>query len=418
MQRSVVAVTRRPECLHVTTEFVRVIAPLYFAYGTEVVEVACLECRSWPAPGKTAPVLSVAGTEIQSHPFPSANLFQDIPLFSTFGSLSVALWLLWELVLTGQQILVLGPTPDRCSKAVLGLCSLISPIPLAVDFRPFFTMFDQDFAAVSNPNNKAPLIIGGTNPFLLRSLEHFPNVVSLGTQRAEKDEINVARRNQTLRSLLRNRRWEKSIVLTKEESLVQRDTALISSLRRIGTDPKLTITENNERLRRAFRDLTSQFVQPLRSFLRMKPIGERAANGGLKVSAYHDDILREEYSFSKDSFLQYLLQVQGNRSKAVFPLELYRRFMSGPNFAPWLEAERHSISVERSQIVRTLIVETDVESLIAHSSRVGEELYARVATALHAEMAKPDRDVELCARMDEHLRALTAGSSRSEEPTH
>jgi hypothetical protein len=410
MQKSVVAVTRSPEFLNVANEFVRVMAPLFFTYGPEVLEVACVECMAWPLPGKHESQLSVAGTHIYSQPYPSTDLFQDIPLFSTFGSLSVGLWLLWELVLTGQQILVLGPTPDRCSKAVLGICSLISPIPLAVDFRPFFTMFDRDFAAISRADNTTPVIVGGTNPFLLRSLEHFPNVVSLGSHRVDSDDTQVARRNQTLRSLLRNRRWERSMVLTREEPLVIKDEKLLSTLRKLGTDPKATIAENNEKLRRAFRDITKRFLEPLEAFVRLRPIGQKAAKGGLRVSAYQDDILREEHFFSRDDFLASISSRSSIRDKQ-FPVILYKKFMEGPNFTAWLDNERRRLSGERLVIRRTLIVETDVESLLAVSLRGGDALASKVLRALNNEMAKPDRDIELCARMAEHLRALTNKSA-------
>jgi hypothetical protein len=406
MQKSLVAVCRSAESLHVASEFVRVLAPLLFAYGDDILEVACAECKSWPAPIETGNVLAVAGTQIVSQPYPSAHLFQDIPLFSTFGSLSVALWLLWELVLTGQQVLILGPTPDRCSKAVLGVCSLIAPIPLALDFRPFFTLFDADFAALSHPENKAPMVIGGTNPFLLRSLEHFPNVVSLGSQRSENEETHVARRNQPLRSLLRNRRWERSIVLTREEPLVARDEKLIASLRRIGSDPKTAIHENNERLRRTFRDLTRRLLLPLQTFIRSHPIGEKAAHGGLRVSAYQDEVLRERQPFSVDSFVAYLSSKTAKRDPA-FPIALYKRFLAGPNFAPWLEAETQRLTLERSRIVRSLIVHTDVDILLRMSSLGSNADFAPlIERALQGELAKTERDDELCARMTEHLHAI------------
>jgi len=406
LQKSVVAVTRSPEFLHVANEFVRVMAPIYFAYGSEVLEVACAECAAWPDPSLAGTTLTVAGTQINAQAFPSSDLFQDVALFSTFGSLSVGLWLLWELVLTGQQILVLGPTPDRCSKAVLGICSLISPIPLAMDYRPFFTMFDKDFATISRGAYPVPLIVGGTNPFLLRSLEHFPNVVSLGSQRVSSEETHVARTSQSLRTLLRNRRWEKSLLLTRDAPLVGKDETLLSSLRRLGTDPKTTITENNDKLRRAFRNLTKQFLEPIESFVRQKPIGDRAAQGGVQVSAYQDDVLLEQQRFSQEAFLTYL---GGRSSKETkqFPTELYRRFLGGPNFQPWLQEELRKLSGARNVIRRTLIVQTDVQSLLAVRVPPPETIASKVLQALNRELAKPDRDVELCNRMAEHLRALT-----------
>ena len=406
MQKSVVAVTRRPQYLYIISDFVRVMAPLFFTYGSEVLEASCSEVRDWPDPSDAEQVLKVAGSEIHVRPQPGLELFQDVQLFSTFGSLSVALWLLWELALTGQQILVLGPTPDRCSNAVLGICSLIAPIPLAVDYRSFFTMFDKDFATISRPQNKQPVIIGGTNPFLLRSLEHFPNVVSLGSHRSGvNDSAQIARRNQTLRVLLRNRRWEKSVVLTREEPLVGRDEKLISSLRALGTDPKTTIAENNSKLRHAFRDLTKRFLGPLESYIRLRPFRSQAAKGGVRVTAYNDDILREEQFFSKEEFLTYITGNASRRDKQ-FSVELYRRFLAGVNFPLWLEAECRKLYDQRSEILRTIIVHTEVDELLALTQDDTHDLADKISRVLDAEMAKADRDIELCNRISEHLKAM------------
>ena len=407
-QKSLVALTRSHEMLHVANEFVRVISPLYFSFGIDVLEAACNECKSWPPPDNRILTLSVAGTQIYSQPFPSTELFQDVPLFTTFGSLCVGLWLLWELALTGQPILILGPTPDRCSKAVLGICSLISPIPLGVDYRPFFTIFDPDFPLVSRTDNPPCMIIGGTNPFLLRSLEHFPNVVSLGVP-SNPDITQVARRNQPLRSLLRNKRWEKSLVLTGEDPLIARDEKLLSQLRNLGSDPKATILQNNEKLRAAFRDITKRFLAPLETFVRMRPIGEKAAKGGIRVSAYKDEILLEDLRFSAESFLASLSSRASIRDKQ-FPIALYKKFLSGPNFPLWLEYEVKKISKERFLIRRTLIVHTDTEYILSlnMSSQSGghENIYARISDALSLERSKPNCDEELCERMQQHLEAL------------
>ena len=79
-----------------------------------------------------------------------AGLFQEVGLFSVFRSLSPCLWHLWELVITGQPVLVMGSSPERCGDAVLALVSLISPLEFCADYRPYFTLFDPDFQEVRN----------------------------------------------------------------------------------------------------------------------------------------------------------------------------------------------------------------------------------------------------------------------------
>ena len=66
---------------------------------------------------------------------------QSINLYSCFKGLITQLWLLWELVLTNQPILVASPTPAQCSDAVIALVSLISPLEYQGDFRPYCAYF-------------------------------------------------------------------------------------------------------------------------------------------------------------------------------------------------------------------------------------------------------------------------------------
>lgn len=78
-----------------------------------------------------------------------AGLFQEVGLYSVFRSLVPCLWPLWELVITGQPLLIMGVSPDRCGDAVLALVSLISPLEFCADYRPYFTLFDPDFQQVA-----------------------------------------------------------------------------------------------------------------------------------------------------------------------------------------------------------------------------------------------------------------------------
>ena len=161
------------------------------------------------------------------------GLFQDVGLYSCFGpALIPSLWHLWELVLTGEPVMVFAPTPALCSQTVLGLVSLIAPIGYDDDFRPFLTIYDPDFREISaacaelakenntkqknrpntlshhhrttsssGSNNPATIdtgcassspsrkqqhrlpvsLVGYTNPFFLKALEFWPNMVSHGS---------------------------------------------------------------------------------------------------------------------------------------------------------------------------------------------------------------------------------------------
>jgi len=56
-----------------------------------------------------------------------------------------------------------------------------SQIPLANDFRPYFTIHDKDHAILVNKfPPKSGLVLGVTNPFFQKSCAHWPHVLSVG----------------------------------------------------------------------------------------------------------------------------------------------------------------------------------------------------------------------------------------------
>lgn len=91
------------------------------------------------------------------------------------------LWSIWECLLLCEPILVFGSSPAQTSQAIWWFRDLLRPIPIAGDFRPYFTMQDGDHSALINKLPPKPgLLIGVTNPFFEKSCNHWPHVLSLG----------------------------------------------------------------------------------------------------------------------------------------------------------------------------------------------------------------------------------------------
>ena len=49
-------------------------------------------------------------------------------LFQVFSSNMEKLWLLWELMVIGEPILVIGDTPSVCGDIIWALIELIKPV--------------------------------------------------------------------------------------------------------------------------------------------------------------------------------------------------------------------------------------------------------------------------------------------------
>eukprot|EP01083_Nonionella_stella_P228874 810764_1 len=117
----------------------------------------------------------------------SGGCFQEVNIYRYFHVVLGNLWCLWELALAGQPLLVVGTSAEQCSHAVLGIMSLISPITYHGDFRPYFTIYDDDFKHFCNLHDRdmlPPLILGVTNPFFLKVMPKFPHILVLSDANA------------------------------------------------------------------------------------------------------------------------------------------------------------------------------------------------------------------------------------------
>jgi hypothetical protein len=198
VQKSLVILTMHKAVA--TSQLVTVLGPLYFTFGGDVLNRAVHEVMQSrePAPGS----LAVAGTTVHLNG-------DSVGLYSTFQGLSICLWHVWELALCAQPILVLASSPAVCSQAVLAIGALVHPLAPMQDFRPYFTIYDEDFDMYAKSCASGP-VLGATNPFLLRALERFPNVVCMTSQTNPAVKLLGG---SSLRPLLKDGRWAKSLFL-------------------------------------------------------------------------------------------------------------------------------------------------------------------------------------------------------------
>ena len=62
------------------------------------------------------------------------------PLSEVLRDLISQLWLIWELVVLGEPVLVYSTDARRASELVQWLVTIIRPLPFGGDWRPFFHM--------------------------------------------------------------------------------------------------------------------------------------------------------------------------------------------------------------------------------------------------------------------------------------
>ncbi|KAH1111471.1 hypothetical protein GLYMA_04G152200v4 [Glycine max] len=431
-QKSVVILSYSPYS-SVFRPLLQIVGPLFFDIGKKALEHIAAYVSKWPAPlpGKVMdlpignatlkvnlppahglPVegelsfeegaSSVAPFVPNSQPVPQ-GLFHDSDIFGSFRGILLQLWLLWELLLIGEPMLIIAPTPPQCCEAVASLVSLVAPLLCSVDFRPYFTIHDPVFARLNSIQEGQafpPMILGVTNVFFLKALRNIPHIVSVGSPPLNSNRLALTTRSSTgrgsgrpeglgfqqlslkkfspssLLSAVRLRRDGPLCLMTEHKEAIwsiysattKPDTSILNRLIDAGVSPRVEESMsvvNNEILRRHFLELTTNFLAPFSPYFRTSTPLEGS-------SPYVDPPSLPP--FNADEFLA-SLSARGpgkfilKRMKSNW-LDLYRRFLNGPNFLPWFQRRRAVAEQEQDRLWRQARMKTDIQQLISRLSEL------------------------------------------------
>ncbi|CAL9054431.1 uncharacterized protein LOC135675953 [Musa acuminata AAA Group] len=419
-QKSVVILSRSPYS-SVFRPLLQILGPLCFDIGPSALGLVASHVAAWPAPAPGAPMdLPIGSAALRVHlppalydaaaPFPPANpsvphgLFHDADIFGSFRGLLLHLWTLWELMLAGEPLLVIAPTPPQCSEAVAALVSLVAPLPFSVDFRPYFTIHDPGFARLNSLGEDEefpPMVLGVTNLFFLKALRNIPHVVSVGSpgpntgralpvasrsastgmpgRNSRPGKLNLEQLSLNkfspsgLLNAMKLRREGPLCLMTEHKEAVwstytattKPDTAILNRLIDSPRIEESMSVANNEILRRHFLELTTNFLAPFGPYL-------RATTPSKGTSPFVDPPPLPP--FHADEFLSGLAtrgpgKFLSKRMRSNW-LELYRSFLEGQNFMPWFHRRRAAAEQEQHRLWRQARMSTDMNKLISKMSEV------------------------------------------------
>ncbi|KAL1265079.1 hypothetical protein QQF64_003106, partial [Cirrhinus molitorella] len=285
-QKSLVLISKLP---YVTFfhSLLKLIAPEYFEKQEPCLEAACNDIDRWPTPcpGKilTLPIMGVVmklriptcydkpGTSQLVQSAPSDSLVSiilptvhEVDLFRCFHPVFFHIQMLWELVLLGEALVVMAPSPAESSDTVLALVSCISPLRYCSDFRPYFTIHDSEFKEYTTRTQAPPsVILGVTNPFFAKTLQHWPHIIRIGDMKqagemAKQMKVKKLKNLKTLDS--------KPGVYTAYKPFLNKDEDIIKQLQK-GVQQKRPSAAQNAILRRYFLELTQSFIIPLERYV-------------------------------------------------------------------------------------------------------------------------------------------------------
>ncbi|CAJ0603452.1 unnamed protein product [Cylicocyclus nassatus] len=366
-QKSLVLVTLLP-FFNLFSTVIERIALQFFENGEPAIEAACHDMDQWPSPCAGEPLsLPLLGSllriripcqadlpidfrmipplqEVNGSNLVTISSVHQVDMYKALHTVVTHLQLLWELVLIGEPLLVMANTPQRCSSIVQALVSLIAPLRYHNDYRPFFTIHDSEFKEYSSKSRAPPrVILGVTNPFFIKALDHWPHILKVGevvegSDTPEKEEKR--RKNWDGRTL-----DTKPGIYTQYKSYLNKDKSVAKKL--LKGDRPSEVQCNI--LRRHFLELTQSFMIPLERYLSsLMPLRKEMSPFKAIPSAR---------PFSIDDFL---LTLDGSGPSLTCGIKgdwhgLYRRFVSSANFVGWLANRNKDVNAQlKAQYVEAL----------------------------------------------------------------
>uniref|UniRef100_A0A8D0EGK0 DENN domain containing 6A n=1 Tax=Strix occidentalis caurina TaxID=311401 RepID=A0A8D0EGK0_STROC len=286
-QKSLVLISKLPY-VHLFRTMLKQIAPEYFEKSEAFLEAVCNDVDRWPPPipGKILhlPIMGIImklriptyrdkpGTTpvVQNMHQADAQISMALPtvhevdLFRCFCPVFFHIQMLWELVLLGEPLVVMAPSPSESSETVLALVSCISPLKYCSDFRPYFTIHDSEFKEYTTRTQAPPsVILGVTNPFFAKTLQHWPHIIRIGDIKlpGEVPKQVKVKKLKNLKTL-----DSKPGVYTSYKPYLNKDEEIVKQLQK-GVQQKRPTEAQSVILRRYFLELTESFIIPLERYV-------------------------------------------------------------------------------------------------------------------------------------------------------
>uniref|UniRef100_A0A7N8Y8M3 UDENN domain-containing protein n=1 Tax=Mastacembelus armatus TaxID=205130 RepID=A0A7N8Y8M3_9TELE len=357
-QKSLVLVSRLPYT-HLFHSLLQIIAPEFFEKLEPCLEAVCNEIDQWPSPipgltlnlpvmgvvlqvripSKTdkpggSPVKQIA-REVRALLFFSPTLLptiHELDLFRCFQSVLIHLQMLWELMLLGEPVVVMAPSPNVSSETVLAL---------------IIELFKCDRSVMPFLSVRASVILGVTNPFFIKTFQTWPHIIRLGETKMAGDlpkQVKVKKLSK-LKTLdtKPGKITNSMLMLYQHKNLFPYYVYLYLQ----GIQRKRPSEVQSAILRRHLLELTQSFIIPLERYM--------ASQMPLQRSVTPWKTPPQIRPFSQDEFMS-TLDHTGPQLTSVLKgdwMGLYRKFFRSPNFDGWYR-HRHK---EMTQKLESLHLE-------------------------------------------------------------
>lgn len=270
------------------------------------------------------PSSSALSDKFGPHRILAATAPADPPIIVILEESLSHLWSIWECLVLCEPVLIYAPSPELTSQVAWWLRDIIRPIPLSGDFRPYFTIHDQDHSTLVNKMPpKAGLILGITNPLIERACKHWPHLLSIGCNRSvHAPEKGLAGPKPGWATKTHNR-------------YVSKDRALLKKVEDARHGDVRSQIEASLALRRHFGSRTNELLVPLHRYLNTlipPPSASTATPRRLKAFSTTDFLASLKAHGSPLPFRS------GSRRT-----EFYSRWLRTPAFGLWLAQQEEVV---------------------------------------------------------------------------
>uniref|UniRef100_A0A4X2JZ32 DENN domain containing 6B n=1 Tax=Vombatus ursinus TaxID=29139 RepID=A0A4X2JZ32_VOMUR len=367
-QKSLVLVSRLPY-VSLFQSLLNLIAPEYFEKLVPCLEAVCNEIDQWPTPvpGQTLnlPVMGVVMQVTRSQNLLPAPLVlssvNELDLFRCFQPVLIHIQLLWELMLLGEPLVVMAPSPTISSEMVLALTSCLTPLKFCCDYRPYFTIHDSEFKEYTTRTQAPPnVVLGVTNPFFIKTLQHWPHILRIGELKMSGDLPKQVK----MKKLAKLKTLDtKPGLYTSYKTYLHKDKTLIKRLLK-GIQRKRPSEVQSALVRRHLLELTQSFIIPLEHYMASLMPLQRAVTPWKTPPQIRP--------FRQDDFLK-SLEHAGPQLTCVLKgdwLGLYRRFFKSPNFDGWYRQRHREMTQKLEALHLEVICEANILTWMKDKSEV------------------------------------------------
>ncbi|NXO75594.1 DEN6B protein, partial [Sitta europaea] len=385
-QKSLVLVSRLPyvnlfQCL------LQLIAPEYFDKLEPCLEAVCNEIDQWPppVPGQTLN-LPVMGVVIQvripsrvdkpgSSPVKPCNQENLLPaplvlpsvheldLFRCFQPVLIHIQMLWELMLLGEPMVVMAPSPTVSSEMVLALtrCPCHARVPVPCRAMPWCPCHTHGQGEGSRQEGTEPGLSQGVWAGCAQVRGPSRGGQSLDCPLGVTGDLPKQVKVKKLAKL--KTLDTKPGIYTSYKTFLHKDKTLIKRLLK-GIQRKRPSEVQSALLRRHLLELTQSFIIPLEHYMASLMPLQRAITPWKNPPQIRP--------FCQEDFMK-SLEHAGPQLTCVLKgdwLGLYRRFFKSPNFDGWFRQRHREMSQKLEALHLEAICEADIVAWMKDKSEV------------------------------------------------